>query len=245
MKNKSILESIKADEYPKLIDRLSADEKYVIEDGKISLSGDFFQKQERIALKNYDIINPERIEEYIALGGYFSLERVLFELDSDETVSIIKRSNLRGRGGAGFSTGRKWESAAGEKSDVKYVICNADEGDPGAYMDRSILEGDPHSVIEGMAIAGKAIGANHGYIYVRAEYPKAVTSLKKAIAQAKEYNLLGRDILGSGFDFDLQIRLGAGAFICGEGTALIQSIEGKRGMPQAKVYRTYERGAYT
>lgn len=244
MSKLTIVEKIKEVEYPKLVDRLSGDSRYIVEEDKISLSGDFYQKQERIALKNYDIIDPESIDEYIALGGYLALEKVLFDLDDSQSIDIIKKSNLRGRGGAGFPTGRKWESAAGVESDVKYVICNADEGDPGAYMDRSILEGDPHSVIEGMLIAGKVIGSNFGYVYVRAEYPKAVTRLKKAIEKAKEYNLLGENILGSGFDFDLKIRLGAGAFVCGEGTALIQSIEGKRGMPQAKVYRTYEKGLF-
>lgn len=240
----SILAKIREEEFPKFLERAKKNDRFVVKGDKISLSGDFFEKQHRIALKNYEIINPERIEEYIALGGYFSLEKVLFDLGSDKTIDIIKKSNLRGRGGAGFPAGRKWESAAGVESDVKYVICNADEGDPGAYMDRSILEGDPHSVIEGMIIAGKSIGANYGYVYVRAEYPKAVTMLKEAIKQAKSYNLLGENILGSGFDFDLKIRLGAGAFVCGEGTALIQSIEGKRGMPQAKVYRTYEKGLF-
>lgn len=244
MSNNSVLEKIKSTEYPKLLGRLSNDPKYTVKDNIITLSGDFYQKQQRIALKNYDIINPESIEEYIALGGYFSLQKVLLDLDASETLDVIKQSNLRGRGGAGFPTGIKWEGAAGEKSDVKYVICNADEGDPGAYMDRSILEGDPHSVIEGMTIAGKLIGSHEGYIYVRAEYPKAVVMIKKAIEQAKEYNLLGENILGSGFDFDLKIRLGAGAFVCGESTALTQSIEGKRGMPQAKVYRTYEKGLF-
>lgn len=244
MSKKTSLEKIREIEYPRLLDRVSNDDRFVVDNGNITLSGDFYQKQQRIALKNYDIINPESIDEYIALGGYFALEKVLFDLDRKETIDIVKASNLRGRGGAGFPAGRKWESAAGVESDVKYVICNADEGDPGAYMDRSILEGDPHSVIEGMIIAGRSIGSNYGYVYVRAEYPKAVIMLKKAIEQAKEYNLLGENILGSGFDFDLKIRLGAGAFVCGEGTALIQSIEGKRGMPQAKVYRTYEKGLY-
>ena len=244
MSNNLILEKIKEEEYPKLLSRLSSDSRYIVGEDKVTLSGDFYERQQRIALKNYDIINPESIEEYIALGGYFSLQKVLFDLASSEAIDIVKNSNLRGRGGAGFPTGRKWESAAGVESDLKYVICNADEGDPGAYMDRSILEGDPHSVIEGMTIAGKVIGSNLGYVYVRAEYPKAVTMLKKAIEKAKENNLLGENILGSGFDFDLKIRLGAGAFVCGEGTALIQSIEGKRGMPQAKVYRTYEKGLF-
>lgn len=244
MRENTKIDEIRKREYPKLIGRLSKDSKYVVEDHKITLSGDFFQKQERIALKNYDIINPESIEEYIALGGYDSLEKVLFTIDRMDAIKMIKDANLRGRGGAGLPAGRKWESAALEEGDVKYIICNADEGDPGAYMDRSILEGDPHCIIEAMTIAGKLIGSNYGYVYVRAEYPTAVTMLKKAIKQAKDLNLLGENILGSGFDFDLKIRLGAGAFVCGEGTALIQSIEGKRGMPQAKVYRTYEKGLF-
>lgn len=240
----SKIEEIKERAYPRLMKRLSGDSKYIVEGGQARLAGDFYENQLRIALKNYGIIDPESIEDYIALGGYRSLERVLFDLGPEETVQIIKDANLRGRGGAGFPAGRKWESAAKEPAGDKYVICNADEGDPGAYMDRSILEGDPHSIIEGMTIAARAIGSNYGYVYVRAEYPKAVTMLQKAIEDAKEYNLLGEDILGSGFDFDLKIRLGAGAFVCGEGTALIQSIEGKRGMPQAKVYRTYQKGLF-
>lgn len=244
MNKRNLLENKKNETYPKLIERLSNDSKYIVKEDSITLSGEFYEKQQRIALKNFDIINPESIEEYIALGGYFALEKVLFDLDSKEAIDIIKESNLRGRGGAGFPTGIKWESAAGVESDEKYVICNADEGDPGAYMDRSILEGDPHSVIEGMLIAGKTIGASYGYVYVRAEYPKAVVMLKKAIEEAKKLNLLGENILGTDFNFDLKIRLGAGAFVCGEGTALIQSIEGKRGMPQAKVYRTYEKGLF-
>ena len=244
MKDKTIVDQIREEAYPKLLARLHKDDQYIVEDHQITLSGDFYQKQQRIALKNYDIINPESIEEYIALGGYASLQKVLFELEVEDALGIVKDANLRGRGGAGFPAGRKWASAAGMDSDVKYVICNADEGDPGAYMDRSILEGDPHSVIEGMAIAGKLIGSKEGYVYVRAEYPKAVTMLKKAIEQAKELKLLGENILGTDFSFDLKIRLGAGAFVCGEGTALIQSIEGKRGMPQAKVYRTYEKGLF-
>ena len=194
----------------------------------------FYAKQKRVALKDCGVIDPENIEEYIAKDGYVALGKALTEMTSQEVIDEITKSGLRGRGGGGFLTGRKWQFAYNEKSDEKYVICNADEGDPGAFMDRSILEGNPHSVLEAMTIAGYAIGAHHGYIYIRAEYPIAVERLKTAIAQAKEYGLLGKDIFGSGFDFDLEIRLGAGAFVCGEETALIQSIEGERGMPNPK-----------
>lgn len=194
----------------------------------------FYAKQHRIALKNCGIINPEDITEYIALDGYQALGKVLLTLKPQEAIDIVKASGLRGRGGGGFPTGTKWQFAANQVSDEKFVICNADEGDPGAFMDRSVLEGDPHSVLEAMAIAGYSIGANTGYVYIRAEYPIAVDRLKIAIKQAKEYGLLGKNILGSGFDFDIEIRLGAGAFVCGEETALIASIEGKRGMPSAK-----------
>lgn len=242
--NKTALDQWQQTAHERLMARLNGDENVIVTEDGVRLKGEFFEKQTRIALKNYDIINPESIEEYIALGGYQGLKKALFELSPEEIVHIVSDSNIRGRGGAGFPTGRKWASAAKEEADEKYVICNADEGDPGAYMDRSILEGDPHSVIEGMAIAARAIGSHEGYVYVRAEYPKAVVMLKKAIADAKEHNLLGENILESGFDFDLYIRLGAGAFVCGEGTALIQSVEGKRGMPQAKVYRTYQKGLF-
>lgn len=194
----------------------------------------FFQKQNRIALRNCGIIDPERIDEYLAVDGYKALEKVLKNLKPIEVINAIKKSGLRGRGGGGFPTGLKWEFAAKQKNDVKYIICNADEGDPGAFMDRSILEGDPHSVVEAMTIGGYAIGANKGFIYVRAEYPLAVERLNIAINQAKEYGLLGKNILESGFDFDIEIRLGAGAFVCGEETALMNSIEGKRGMPNPK-----------
>lgn len=194
----------------------------------------FYEKQKRIALHNCGVIDPENIQEYIAKDGYFALGKVLSEMQPQEVVDIIKDSGLRGRGGGGFPTGLKWQFALNEPGEEKYVICNADEGDPGAFMDRSILEGNPHSVIEAMEIAGYAIGAHYGYIYIRAEYPIAVERLKHAIAQAKELGLLGKDIFGSGFDFDLEIRLGAGAFVCGEETALIQSIEGERGMPKPK-----------
>ncbi|PKL05916.1 MAG: NADH-quinone oxidoreductase subunit NuoF [Spirochaetae bacterium HGW-Spirochaetae-9] len=195
---------------------------------------EFYQKQFRIVLRNCGVINPENIEEYIARDGYVALEKALFEMSPQAIIDVMKASGLRGRGGAGFPTGIKWETAAKVKSDVKYIVCNADEGDPGAYMDRSTIEGDPHSILEAMMIAGKAIGSNHGFVYIRAEYPLAIDRLKVAIAQAKEMGLMGKNILGSGFDFDIEIRLGAGAFVCGEETALLKSIEGNRGMPIPK-----------
>ena len=194
----------------------------------------FYKKQKRIALKNCGVIDPENIDEYIAFDGYKSIYKVLTEMTPDQVIEEISKSGLRGRGGAGFPTGKKWSFAQKEQADQKYIICNADEGDPGAFMDRSILEGDPHSVIEAMAIAGYSIGATQGYIYVRAEYPIAVQRLKIAIKQAREYGLLGKNIFGLGFDFDVDIRLGAGAFVCGEETALLESIEGKRGQPRVK-----------
>ena len=194
----------------------------------------FYKKQKRIALKNCGMINPEDIEEYIAFDGYRALARVLLEMSQDEVINIITKSGLRGRGGAGFPTGKKWSLTKEAKGDEKYVVCNADEGDPGAFMDRSILEGDPQSILEAMEIAGYAIGAKKGFIYVRAEYPIAVQRLKIAIKQAKEYGLLGENILGTKFSFDIEIRLGAGAFVCGEETALLESIEGKRGQPRVK-----------
>ena len=194
----------------------------------------FYKKQKRIALKNCGVIDPENIDEYIAFDGYKSIYKVLTEMTPDQVIEEISKSGLRGRGGAGFPTGKKWSFAQKEQADQKYIICNADEGDPGAFMDRSILEGDPHSVIEAMAIAGYSIGATQGYIYVRAEYPIAVQRLKIAINQAREYGLLGKNIFGLGFDFDVDIRLGAGAFVCGEETALLESIEGKRGQPRVK-----------
>ena len=194
----------------------------------------FYQKQLRIVLRNCGVINPENINEYIARDGYLALEKALFEMKPEEIVEEIKKSGLRGRGGAGFPTGFKWEAGMKAPGVQKYVVCNADEGDPGAYMDRSTIEGDPHSVLEAMTICGRAIGANKGFIYIRAEYPLAVDRLKIAMAQAREAGLLGKDILGSGFDFDIEIRLGAGAFVCGEETALLRSIEGKRGMPTPK-----------
>lgn len=195
---------------------------------------DFYKKQQRVALRNCGVINPENIDEYIAFDGYKALGKVLTEMTPEEVINTIKASGLRGRGGGGFPTGMKWEFAAKTQDDQKYVACNADEGDPGAFMDRSILEGDPHSVIEAMAIAGYAIGANQGYIYIRAEYPIAVDRLRIAIDQAKEYGLLGDNIFGTDFSFDLDLRLGAGAFVCGEETALLTSIEGKRGEPRPR-----------
>ena len=194
----------------------------------------FYKKQKRIALKNCGVINPEDIDEYIAFDGYRALSRVLIEMSQDEVIETIDKSGLRGRGGAGFPTGQKWKLTKEAKGETKYVVCNADEGDPGAFMDRSILEGDPHSVLEAMEIAGFAIGANKGYIYVRAEYPIAVQRLKIAIEQAREYGILGKNIFGTNFDFDIEIRLGAGAFVCGEETALLESIEGRRGQPRVK-----------
>ncbi len=194
----------------------------------------FYKKQQRIALKNCGIIDPEVIDEYIAFDGYKALEKVLTSMTKEQVIEEISNSGLRGRGGAGFPTGKKWSFTAMANADQKYVVCNADEGDPGAFMDRSILEGDPHSVLEAMTIAGYAIGASQGYIYVRAEYPIAVQRLRVAIKQAREYGLLGDNILGTGFKFDIDIRLGAGAFVCGEETALLESIEGRRGQPRLK-----------
>ena len=194
----------------------------------------FYKKQKRIALKNCGVIDPENIDEYIAFDGYKALEKVLFEMKPEEVIKEITDSGLRGRGGAGFPTGKKWEFTRIAKGTQKYVVCNADEGDPGAFMDRSILEGDPHSVLEAMMIAGYSIGANKGYIYVRAEYPIAVQRFQIAIDQAKEYGILGKNIFGTDFEFDVEVRLGAGAFVCGEETALLASIEGKSGHPRLK-----------
>ena len=194
----------------------------------------FYAKQHRVALRNCGVINPENIEEYIAVDGYQALGKVLTEMTPQQVIDVILASGLRGRGGAGFPTGRKWSFAAANQADQKYVCCNADEGDPGAFMDRSVLEGDPHVVLEAMAIAGYAIGASQGYIYVRAEYPIAVHRLQIAINQAREYGLLGKDIFGTGFNFDIDLRLGAGAFVCGEETALMTSIEGHRGEPRPR-----------
>ena len=194
----------------------------------------FYAKQHRVALRNCGVINPENIEEYIAVDGYQALGKVLTEMTPQQVIDVILASGLRGRGGAGFPTGKKWSFAAANQADQKYVCCNADEGDPGAFMDRSVLEGDPHVVLEAMAIAGYAIGASQGYIYVRAEYPIAVHRLQIAINQAREYGLLGKDIFGTGFNFDIDLRLGAGAFVCGEETALMTSIEGHRGEPRPR-----------
>ena len=194
----------------------------------------FYKKQHRVALRNCGVINPENIDEYIGTGGYEALGTVLTEKKPEDVIQILLDSGLRGRGGAGFPTGLKWKFAAANEADQKYVCCNADEGDPGAFMDRSILEGDPHAVLEAMAIAGYAIGASQGYIYVRAEYPIAVKRLEIAINQAREYGLLGKNIFDSGFDFDIELRLGAGAFVCGEETALMTSIEGNRGEPRPR-----------
>lgn len=215
----------------KVVERLLAkeNEKYVEKWHKLN----FYSKQERIALKNCGKINPEKIEEYIALDGYQALYKAL-HMSRDEVIDVILNSGIRGRGGAGFPTGKKWKFAKEAKGDVKYVCCNADEGDPGAFMDRSILEGDPNAVLEAMAIAGYAIGAKQGYIYVRAEYPIAVKRLNIAIEQAKKLGLLGKNIFGKKFDFNIELRLGAGAFVCGEETALMNSIEGKRGEPRPR-----------
>ncbi len=208
----------------------------VTQSGKIKALSDtdFYKKQHRIALRNCGVINPEVIDEYIGTGGYEALGKVLTEMTPDQVIQLLLDSGLRGRGGAGFPTGLKWKLARQNDADQKYVCCNADEGDPGAFMDRSVLEGDPHAVLEAMAIAGYAIGATQGYIYVRAEYPIAVERLRIAIDQAREYGLLGKNIFDTGFDFDIDLRLGAGAFVCGEETALMTSIEGKRGEPRPR-----------
>ena len=203
--------------------------------GKLAVEDiEFYQKQFRVVLRNCGVINPENIDEYIARQGYEALEKALFSMTAEQIIEELKISGLRGRGGAGFPTWMKWDLTRKVQEDQKYVVCNADEGDPGAYMDRSTIEGDPHSVIEAMTICGKTIGANTGYVYIRAEYPLAIDRLKLALQQARDYGLLGKNILNSGFDFDIEIRLGAGAFVCGEETALLQSLEGKRGMPVPK-----------
>ncbi len=218
----------------RVVTRLLYDETVTAGGVKALVDTDFYKKQHRIALRNCGVINPEVIDEYIGTGGYEALGKVLTEMTPDDVIKVLLDSGLRGRGGGGFPTGLKWKLAKQNEADQKYVCCNADEGDPGAFMDRSVLEGDPHVVLEAMAIAGYAIGANQGYIYVRAEYPIAVDRLKIAIEQAREYNLLGKDIFGTGFDFDIDLRLGAGAFVCGEETALMTSIEGKRGEPRPR-----------
>ena len=241
--------NVKPDMVPRLIEEHLVNDQVVkqwalaqMADGADTLEQDlltyqelpFYRKQIRIALHNCGMIDPENIEEYIAIGGFRGLAKVLFEMTPDEVIEEMKDSGLRGRGGAGFMTGVKWEFCRRARATPKYVICNADEGDPGAFMDRSILEGDPHSVIEGIIIAAYAIGAQDGYIYCRAEYPLAIAHLKVALAQAREYGLLGENILGTDFSFDLHIKEGAGAFVCGEETALIASIEGKRGEPRPR-----------
>ncbi len=219
----------------RVVTRLVYDEQ--VEDGDVKALKDtnFYKYQQRIALRNCGVIDPENIDEYIGTGGYEALGKVLTEMTPDEVIQEVLDSGLRGRGGAGFPTGMKWRFASGNRGNVqKYVCCNADEGDPGAFMDRSVLEGDPHVVLEAMAIAGYAIGADQGYIYVRAEYPIAVERLKIAIGQAREYGLLGKNIFGTDFSFDIELRLGAGAFVCGEETALMTSIEGNRGEPRPR-----------
>jgi len=218
----------------KKVTRLLYEEPNLNEKMETSDEIPFYKLQRRVALRNCGLINPEKIEEYIATGGYQALSKVLTQMTSQQAITEMIASGLRGRGGAGFSTGKKWEFASKYQSEEKFIICNADEGDPGAFMDRSIMEGDSHSVIEGMAIAGYAIGAHQGYVYIRAEYPLAVHRLEIAIAQARETGLLGKNILGTGFDFDIAIRLGAGAFVCGEETALIHSLQGQRGEPGTK-----------
>ncbi len=218
----------------RLVERLLYKEKKTGETVKALSDTNFYKKQTRVVLRNCGVINPENIDEYIAMDGYQALIKVLTKMQPQEVIDVVLDSGLRGRGGAGFPTGRKWQFTKNAVGDVKYVACNADEGDPGAFMDRSVLEGDPHAVIEAMAIAAYAIGAQQGYVYVRAEYPIAVRRLQIAIDQAKEYGLLGKNILGTGFNFDLEIRLGAGAFVCGEETALMTSIEGNRGEPRVR-----------
>ncbi len=219
----------------RIVQHLVYKEKAHEEEEHLSLENiDFYRTQKRLALRNCGVIDPENIDEYIAFDGYKALAKALTEMTPAQVVDEILKSGLRGRGGAGFPTGKKWQFAAASKADQKYMVCNADEGDPGAFMDRSVLEGDPHAVLEAMTIGGYAIGASEGYIYVRAEYPIAVKRLEIAIDQAREYGLLGKNIFDSGFDFDIFIRLGAGAFVCGEETALMHSIEGGRGEPKPK-----------
>ena len=218
----------------RIVKHLLYDETVQTESIKSINETNFYKKQKRVALRNCGVIDPENIEEYIAMDGYQALAKALTEMTPEDVINVVKESGLRGRGGGGFPTGLKWSFTAKNEADQKYVVCNADEGDPGAFMDRSVLEGDPHCVIEAMTICGYATGATEGYIYVRAEYPIAVHRLEIAIKQAREYGLLGKDIFGSGFDFDLHIRLGAGAFVCGEETALMTSIEGNRGEPRPR-----------
>ena len=218
----------------RMVRRLLYEETVTAQEVKGLNDTDFYKKQKRVALRNCGVINPEDINEYIAYDGYQALAKCLTEYTPEQVIQIVKDSGLRGRGGGGFPTGLKWSFTAANKADQKYVVCNADEGDPGAFMDRSVLEGDPHCIIEAMTICGYATGATEGYIYVRAEYPIAVARLQIAINQAKQLGLLGKDIFGSGFDFDLHVKLGAGAFVCGEETALMTSIEGNRGEPRPR-----------
>ena len=218
----------------RIVTRLLYDETVTPDEIKSLNDTTFYAKQKRVALRNCGVIDPENIDEYIAFDGYQALAKCLTEYTPEQVIQVVKDSGLRGRGGGGFPTGLKWSFTAANQADQKYVVCNADEGDPGAFMDRSVLEGDPHCIIEAMAICGYATGATEGYVYVRAEYPIAVNRLQIAIDQAKEYGLLGKNIFDSGFDFDLHIRLGAGAFVCGEETALMTSIEGNRGEPRPR-----------
>ena len=228
----------------KVVDRLVYIEPVSQKSMTDSLEMPFYKRQMRIALRNCGLIDPEIVEEYLGVGGYQSLAKVITQMPPEEAIEVMKQSGLGGRGGAGFSTGRKWEFGRMYKGDRKYVICNADEGDPGAFMDRAIMEGDAHSVIEGMAIAAYCIGADQGYVYIRAEYPQAVKRLQIAIDAARKLGLLGKNILGTGFNFDVDVRLGAGAFVCGEETALIQSIQGNRGEPTTKPPFPAERGLW-
>ena len=218
----------------RLVKRVLYDETVTMDDVKSLQETDFYKKQHRVALRNCGVINPENIEEYIAFDGYMALAKCLKEYTPEQVIQIVKDSGLRGRGGGGFPTGLKWSFTAANQADQKYVVCNADEGDPGAFMDRSVLEGDPHCIVEAMAICGYATGATEGYVYVRAEYHIAVKRLQSALKQALVYGLLGKNIFDSGFDFDLHVRLGAGAFVCGEETALMTSIEGNRGEPRPR-----------
>ncbi len=244
--NYDALRQLKQSAYKNLKNRILQDDSIGIrEDGSFYLKGDYYEKQLRIALRNCGIIDPDNIEDAVATDGYAALAKLLENnISGQSIVDDMIRANLRGRGGAGFNAGRKWAEALSHAAPHKYIVCNADEGDPGAFMDRSILELDPHSVLEGMAIAGYAIGADKGFIYVRAEYPLAVKNLKTAISQAMSKGLLGNNILGSDFSFSIELRLGAGAFVCGEATALIESIEGHRGMPRNKIYRTAHKGLF-
>ena len=240
------LQELRASSHASLKTRLAGSEKIGCrEDGSFYLKGGYYEKQLRIALRNCEIIDPANIYDALATDAYLALAGLIKnKVSGKEIVENMVAANLRGRGGAGFNAGRKWAEALSHDAPHKYIICNADEGDPGAFMDRSILEQNPHSVLEGMAIAGYAVGAGKGYIYVRAEYPLAVKNLRLAIRQAEELGLLGNNIMGSGFSFHIELRLGAGAFVCGEATALIESIEGHRGMPRNKIYRTAHKGLF-